>query len=100
MGASPLAAVITLGVAKTESIARLRAIYRGIERIAKKYRVNLVGGETTRAKELFLSVALLGECRGCRPVHRSGVPNPAISSMLLAIWAQPVRISISTSSPG
>jgi thiamine-monophosphate kinase len=72
MGASPLAAVITLGVPKDESVRRLRAIYRGLERIAKKYRVNLVGGETTRARELFLSVALLGECRGYRPVLRSG----------------------------
>jgi len=72
MGALPLAAVVTLGVAKNESVRRLRAIYRGIERIAKKYGVNLVGGETTRAKELFLCVALLGECRGYRPVLRSG----------------------------
>ena len=72
MGAAPLAAIVTLGVPKTESVRRLRAIYRGIERVAKKYRVNLVGGETTRAKQLFLSVALLGECRGYRPVLRSG----------------------------
>lgn len=71
MGAAPVAAVITLGVAKNESVARLKKIYRGIEAAAKKYRVNLVGGETTRAKELFLNVALLGECRGYRPVLRS-----------------------------
>jgi thiamine-monophosphate kinase len=72
MGAAPLAAVITLGVTRDESVRRLRAIYRGIERIAKKYQVNLVGGETTRARQLFLSVALLGECRGYRPMLRSG----------------------------
>src|ERR1700690_1411894 len=54
MGGSPLAAVITMGVAKDESVRRIRAIYRGLERIAKKYGVNLVGGETTRAKQLFL----------------------------------------------
>ena len=72
MGASPVAAVITLGVPKDESVRRLRAIYRGMERVAKKYRVNLVGGETTCARQLFLSVALLGECRGYRPVLRSG----------------------------
>jgi thiamine-monophosphate kinase len=72
MGASPLAAVITLGVPKDESVSRLRAIYRGLERLAKKYRVNLVGGETTRSRQLFLNVALLGECRGYPPVLRSG----------------------------
>lgn len=71
MGAVPLAAVVTLGVAKDESVARLRKIYRGLELLAKKHRVDLVGGETTRAKELFLNIALLGECRGYRPVLRS-----------------------------
>lgn len=72
MGACPLAAVMTLGVPAGESVSRLRAIYRGMERLAKKYQVNLVGGETTRARQLFLNVALLGECRGYRPVLRSG----------------------------
>ena len=72
MGAVPIAAVITLGVPKDESVRRLRAIYRGLERAAKKFGVNLVGGETVRARQLFLNVALLGECRGYRPVLRSG----------------------------
>jgi thiamine-monophosphate kinase len=53
-------------------VRRLRGIYTGIEKTAKKCGVNLVGGETTRAKELFLNVALLGECRGYRPLLRSG----------------------------
>jgi thiamine-monophosphate kinase len=72
MGASPVAAVITIGIPAGESVIRLRAIYRGLERVAKKYVVNLVGGETTRAQQLFLNVALIGECRGYRPVLRSG----------------------------
>jgi thiamine-monophosphate kinase len=72
MGATPLAAVITLGLPPVESTARLRAIYRGLEKTAKKYGCELVGGETTRAAQLFLNVALLGECRGYQPVLRSG----------------------------
>jgi thiamine-monophosphate kinase len=72
MGATPLAAVITLGVAKHESLRRLKGIYAGLTKLAKEFAVNLVGGETTRAKELFLNVALLGECRGYQPVLRSG----------------------------
>jgi thiamine-monophosphate kinase len=72
MGGRPLAAVITLGVSTGESPRRLRAIYRGLEEIAKKYDVDLVGGETTRSSMLFLNVALLGECRGYPPVLRSG----------------------------
>ncbi len=72
MGAMPVAAVITLGLRADESPQRLRAIYRGMEKTAKTYGVDLVGGETTRAEQLFLNIALLGECRGYRPVLRSG----------------------------
>ena len=72
MGASPLAAVITIGVPADESPQRLRGIYQGMESLAKKYHLNLVGGETTRATQLFINVALLGECRGYRPLLRSG----------------------------
>jgi thiamine-monophosphate kinase len=72
MGGAPLAALVTLGLPNTESPRRLTAIYRGTEKVAREYKVALVGGETTRAKELFLSIALLGECRGVKPVLRSG----------------------------
>jgi thiamine-monophosphate kinase len=72
MGAVPLAAVITLGIPAGEAPQRLRAIYRGLERTAAIYGVDLVGGETTRAAQLFLNIALLGECRGYRPLLRSG----------------------------
>jgi thiamine-monophosphate kinase len=72
MGGSPVAAVITLGVEAAESPRRLRAIYQGLENTAKKFAVDLVGGETTRARQLFINVALIGECRGYRPVLRSG----------------------------
>jgi thiamine-monophosphate kinase len=72
MGGVPLAAVITLGLPPEESPRRLREIYRGLERTAARYGCDLVGGETTRAAQLFLNVALIGECRGYRPVLRSG----------------------------
>jgi thiamine-monophosphate kinase len=72
MGGSPLAAVITLGLPPRESPRRLKGIYDGLTRAAKTYGVDLVGGETTRARELFLNIALLGECRGHAPVLRAG----------------------------
>jgi thiamine-monophosphate kinase len=71
MGGEPLAAVITLGLPAGESPARLAAIYRGLEALARDHRVALVGGETTRAAQLFLNVALLGECRAGAAVLRS-----------------------------
>jgi thiamine-monophosphate kinase len=71
MGATPLAAVITLGMPPGESVTRLKRIYAGLTKLARAHRVNLVGGETTRAPGLFLNIALLGECRGYAPVLRS-----------------------------
>jgi len=71
MGGRPLAALVTIGLPPNEPVARLRGIYRGLEKIARELKVNLVGGETTRARGLFLSIALLGECRGHHPVLRS-----------------------------
>jgi thiamine-monophosphate kinase len=72
MGGTPLAAVITLGLPVAESPRRLAAIYRGLEAAARAHGVALVGGETTRATQLFLNVALLGEARDGPPVLRSG----------------------------
>jgi thiamine-monophosphate kinase len=71
MGGVPLAAVITLGISAKESPRRLTAIYRGMEALAREHRVELVGGETTRAAQLFLNIALLGECRDGPPLLRS-----------------------------
>jgi thiamine-monophosphate kinase len=72
MGGTPLAAVITLGLPADEPPRRLATIYRGLEALAREHGVALVGGETTRAAQLFLNVALLGECRDGAPVLRSG----------------------------
>jgi thiamine-monophosphate kinase len=72
MGGTPLAAVITLGLPARESPSRLASIYRGLEVTARRYGVLLVGGETTRAAQLFLNVALLGECADGPPILRSG----------------------------
>jgi thiamine-monophosphate kinase len=72
MGGVPLAAVVTLGLPASESPRRLASIYRGLEALAREHRVELVGGETTRAAQLFLNIALLGECREGPPVLRSG----------------------------
>jgi thiamine-monophosphate kinase len=71
MGGTPRHAVITLGLPKTIKVDRVRKIYSGMEDLAGKYRVNLVGGETTRAKQLFLSIALIGDVKGFAPVLRS-----------------------------
>lgn len=70
MGGKPLAAVVTLGVPKTISLSRLQEIYRGLTALAQTYQVQWVGGETTTADQLFLSIALWGEMK-TKPILRS-----------------------------
>ena len=69
MGATPVAAVITLGIPKDESVSRLRGIYRGIERVAKKYGVNLVGGRDDADEAAFSQRGVAGRM----PRLRAGV---------------------------
>jgi thiamine-monophosphate kinase len=70
MGGSPWSALITIGIPPETKPQRIRGIYRGLEKLAREYDVSLVGGETTRASKLFLSVSLLGRMK-TEPVLRS-----------------------------
>jgi thiamine-monophosphate kinase len=69
LGGRPWAAVITLGVPAKTSPGYLRRIYDGLEEAARRWKVNLVGGETTRSREIFISIALLG--KAVKPLLRS-----------------------------
>src|SRR5437868_1709043 len=71
MGATPWAALVTLGLRPDSQLRHVQEIYKGLNAAAKRYGVNLVGGETTRARDLFLSVAVLGKVEG-KPMLRSG----------------------------
>lgn len=70
MGGTPTHALVTLALPPATPAARVTAIYRGLTALAKRHGVALVGGETTRAPKLLLSVALLGTCP--KPVLRGG----------------------------
>ncbi len=71
MGGTPVAAMMTLGLPKDFSVQRLQGIYRGIEKLAREFDFQLVGGETTRSREFWISVSALGEVQGTPPLLRS-----------------------------
>ncbi len=71
MGGRPTHALVTLALPPKFSSARVAAIYRGIEALARQYDVALAGGETTRSPKLLLSIALVGTLPP-RPLLRSG----------------------------
>ena len=61
MGGIPKYAVISLGLPANLNVNFVDRIYSGIKNIAKKFHVNIVGGDTNKAQKIIINVALLGE---------------------------------------
>ena len=73
MAGTPGAAVVTLGLPRNFDPAFLDGIYAGMNALACKHEVAIVGGETTVSPErLFISVAVLGSVLRGKAVLRSG----------------------------
>lgn len=72
MAGAPTHAVISMGLPKKLRFGFVRELYRGMETLARRFKVNLVGGDTNRSEKLVLSVALLGEADAKDYVTRSG----------------------------
>jgi len=73
MGGLPRYALVTVGLPKSMPIEDVLAIYKGASRIARKYSCKIIGGDTTLVpKNLFISVALLGEVEKRFFVTRNG----------------------------
>ncbi|MGN6555438.1 MAG: thiamine-phosphate kinase [Verrucomicrobiota bacterium] len=73
MGGTPTAAVITIALPPKFDPGFVEAIYSGINALARKYEVAIVGGETTTNPErMLISVSLLGFVSRGKSVLRSG----------------------------
>jgi thiamine-monophosphate kinase len=73
MGGVPQHALITLAVSPDEEVARVKALYAGLRRAARRFDVSIVGGETSRSPgPLFLDVAVAGWVERTRCILRSG----------------------------
>jgi thiamine-monophosphate kinase len=73
MAGEPNSAVVTLGLPKGFDPARIEAIYAGLNALAQRYGVAIVGGETVlNSGGLFISVAVLGTVARERCVCRAG----------------------------
>jgi thiamine-monophosphate kinase len=72
MGARPGVAVVSVAAPATTPVEWLRGLYRGMRAAAKEFGYRLVGGDTIRAEQIVLSLALLGELdEGVKPPLRS-----------------------------
>jgi len=60
MGGVPLYALISLGLPPDTRVENVTRLYAGMNSIARKYGVRLVGGDTVSSPALFISVTVLG----------------------------------------
>ena len=60
MGAIPSYFLISLGITKKMNINQVIQIYKGMRILAKKYKVNLVGGDSSISSKLFISITMNG----------------------------------------
>lgn len=79
MNARPRYATIALGLPNTVSVEMVEAFYRGIRRACEAYGLTLVGGDTTAARAMTISVTVVGEAAEEAVVYRSGArPGDAL----------------------
>jgi thiamine-monophosphate kinase len=73
MAGTPAAALVTIALPQPFDVKFVEAIYTGLNALARKHRVAIVGGETTTNPErLLISIALLGFVPRGKAVLRSG----------------------------
>ena len=62
MGGWPTHALVTVGLPKTLNVKQIDQLYRGINSLARKHKIDIVGGDTVASpRELVISITLLGE---------------------------------------
>jgi thiamine-monophosphate kinase len=73
MAGTPGAALVTIGLPRGFKLEFVEAIYAGLNALARRHQVAIVGGETTtNPAGIFISVALLGWVPRGKAVLRSG----------------------------
>jgi len=62
MGGFPTHALVTIGLPKRVSVEQVRQLYNGINKLAGRYKIDIVGGDTIASpKAVVVSITLLGE---------------------------------------
>jgi thiamine-monophosphate kinase len=73
MGGLPKYALVTIGLPEFIESEDVLSLYRGMNKIARRYDCKIIGGDTTRSpRNLFVTIALLGEVEPGLFVKRTG----------------------------
>lgn len=74
-GGIPRWAVISGGFPNSLSTSYCKRIYKGINALAKKIHVDIVGGDTNKSKKIIVSIALIGTVKKENLLLRSGAKD-------------------------
>ena len=72
MGARPVLATVALGIPTTLGIDDVRELYRGMLEVATSARLEIAGGDLSRAPALTIAITAIGEVRPSNLKLRSG----------------------------
>ena len=71
-GGIPRHAVVSLGLPKNMKVKEVDLLSKGIFELARKYRINIVGGDISASEKLIIDVSLLGEVSKAKLCLRRG----------------------------
>src|SRR5467141_5036187 len=72
MGGMPRCFLLSLAIPESHTGLWLDAFLGGLRRASRKFACTLAGGDTTRRREIIISITAMGEIRKARAVLRSG----------------------------
>ena len=72
MGGVPRWAVVSLGLPSGTAVRFVEELYRGLERCARRFGMAIVGGDTVRAPQVVVDVAIVGTVPPAHLVLRRG----------------------------
>lgn len=72
MGGIPKYFLISLGLPKTLPFSFVALFYRGLKEMARRYQVDLIGGDTSLSQKITINICLIGEGKKENLLFRDG----------------------------
>ncbi len=73
MGGYPTHALVTVGLPSRVSVEQVKQLYKGIDSVARNFKIDIIGGDTIASpKEILISITLMGEVEKEYLLTRSG----------------------------
>ncbi|NQT90929.1 MAG: thiamine-monophosphate kinase [Candidatus Omnitrophica bacterium] len=92
-GGTPKWAVVSVGLPAQIGYGYTRAIFSGIETLARRFNIDIVGGDTNLSDKLMVSVALMGEVKKKELTLRSGAKDKDIIVLTGPIEEEPDHLN-------